>query len=71
MLYRGLVLLLGLGFVAHRVLLWWEIRKARRSRDRAREAHLRKHGFGLYRWGLAGVAVLFVVLVVIVWANAR
>jgi hypothetical protein len=71
MLYRALVVLVGLGFVVYRGSLWWEIRKAHRSGDRAREAHLRRHGFGVYRWALGAGIVLLVVLIVIVWANSR
>jgi hypothetical protein len=71
MAYRLLVLAVGLGFVVYRASLWWEIRKARRAGDTAREAHLRRHGFGLYRWALGGVAVVFLVLLVSVWANSR
>lgn len=71
MAYRIAIVLLAVGFVVHRVALRWEIRKAHRSGDRKREEELRHRGFGLYRWALAAVGVLFVVLVVIVWSNSR
>jgi hypothetical protein len=71
MLWRAVVVLAAVGFVFYRVSLAWEIRKARRRGDRAREQHLRTHGFGLHRWAAAVVAIFVVVLVVWVWSNSR
>ena len=71
MLWRAVVVLGAVGFVCYRVCLAWEIRKARRRGDRAREQHLRTHGFGLYRWVAAVVVIFVVVLVVWVWSNSR
>jgi hypothetical protein len=71
MLFRVAIILLGGGYVVYRVALALQIIKAQRGGDVAREQHLRRHGFGFYRWVAGGVAVLFLVLVVIVWANAR
>jgi hypothetical protein len=71
MAYRIAIVLLGGGYVVYRFALAFEILKAKRGGDVRREQHLRRHGFGFYRWALAAVAVLFVVLVVIVWANSR
>jgi hypothetical protein len=71
MLWRVVVVLIGLGFVAHRVALWREIRKARRAGDTKREEHLRQHGFGLYRWAVLALLVFTVVLTALVWSNSR
>jgi hypothetical protein len=71
MLWRAVVVLGAIGFVVYRLSLALEIRKARRSGDRAREAHLRTHGFGLHRWAAAAVVVFMIVLVVLVWSNSR
>jgi hypothetical protein len=71
MLWRVVVIAIGVGFVAYRVTLWLEIRKARKSGDRAREEHLRRHGFGLYRWAALGVLIFTVLLTALVWANSR
>jgi hypothetical protein len=71
MLWRILILLVGAGFVAYRVALALEIRKARRSGDRGREHQLRTRGFGLYRWAAAAVLILMAVLTFVVWSNSR
>jgi hypothetical protein len=71
MLWRVAVILVGVGFLAHRIALWLEIRKARRAGDTAREQQLRQHGFGLYRWAVLCLLVFMVVLVFLVWANSR
>ena len=60
MLWRVAVLLVGGGFVAYRVTLWLEIRKAHRSGDIEREQQLRRHGFGIYRWVVLCLLVSFV-----------
>jgi hypothetical protein len=70
-LWRIVVIVGGLGFVAYRVALWLEVRKARRSGDTAREQHLRTHGFGLYRWAALAVVVFTILLAALVWANSR
>jgi hypothetical protein len=70
-LFRFAIILLGGGYVAYRVSLAMQILKAKRAGDRERERHLRRHGFGLHRWAAGAVVVVFLVLVVIVWANAR
>lgn len=70
-LFRIAIVLLGGGYVAYRVALAVAILKAKRAGDPQREQHLRRHGFGFYRWALAVVGVFFVVLVVIVWSNSR
>jgi hypothetical protein len=69
MLYRAAILLAGLGFVAYRVLLTREIRRARRSGDVARERRLRSRGFGLHRWLLGTAVVLIAVFSLLVWRN--
>jgi hypothetical protein len=70
-LWRVVVVVGGAGFVAYRLALWLEIRKARRAGDTAREQHLRRHGFGLYRWAALAVVVFIVLLAALVWANSR
>ena len=69
--YRIAVILLGVAFVAYRIALWREIRRARRAGDAAREQHLRRHGFGFYRWALLGVLVFIGLLTALVWSNSR
>ena len=71
MLWRVVVILGGVGFVVYRVALAREIRRARKAGDLARERHLRRHGFGLYRWALAAVLIVVAVLLLIVWSNSR
>jgi hypothetical protein len=71
MLYRIAIILLGGGYVAYRVALAVQILKAKRSGDIERERRLRTHGFGLYRWAAGAAVVVFLVLVLIVWANSR
>jgi hypothetical protein len=71
MLWRVAVLLVGGGFVAYRVTLWLEIRKAHRSRDVEREQQLRRHGFGLYRWVVLSLLVFIVLLTALFWLNSR
>jgi hypothetical protein len=71
MVYRFVVVLAGLGFLAYRVNLWLAIRRARKNGDRAREQELRTHGFRLYRWALLGCVVMIVLLTFFVWANSR
>jgi hypothetical protein len=71
MLYRVAIILTGVGFVAYRVALSLEIRRARRAGDVARERRLRRRGFGLYRWVLAGVLVVIALLTLLVWSNSR
>jgi hypothetical protein len=71
MLWRVVVIAVGIGFVAYRGALWLEIRKARRAGDRAREEHLRRHGFGLYRWAALLVLIFTVLLTALVWSNSR
>jgi hypothetical protein len=70
-LWRVVVVVVGVGFVAYRVALWLEIRKARRAGDTAREQHLRRHGFGLYRWVALCLLVFIVLLTALVWSNSR
>jgi hypothetical protein len=70
-IWRVAVILVGVGFVAHRLALWLEIRKARRAGDSRRVDHLRQHGFGLYRWAVLCLVAFMVVLVFLVWANSR
>ena len=71
MLWRVAVLLVGGGFVAYRVTLWLEIRKAHRSGDVEREQQLRRHGFGLYRWVVLSLLVFIVLLTALFWLNSR
>ncbi len=71
MLFRIVVVLAGLGFLAYRLNLWLAIRSARKRGDRAREHELRTHGFRLYRWALLVAVLLIVVLTYFVWANSR
>jgi hypothetical protein len=71
MLWRVVVIVVGVGFVAYRVALWLEIRKARRAGDTSREQHLRQHGFGLYRWVALCLLVFIVLLTALVWSNSR
>jgi hypothetical protein len=71
MLWRIVVIVGGLGFVAYRAALWLEIRKARRAGDIAREQQLRRHGFGLYRWAALCLLVFMVLLTALVWSNSR
>ena len=71
MLWRVAIILAGVGFVAYRVALALEIRRARRAGDVARERRLRTHGFGLYRWVLLAVLVLIALLSVLVWLSSR
>jgi hypothetical protein len=70
-LWRIVVVAGGLGFVAYRTALWLEIRRARRAGDTAREQHLRRHGFGLYRWAVLFLVVFMVLVTALVWANSR
>jgi hypothetical protein len=58
---KVVVPLLAVAYVAYRGVLALEIARARRAGDTARVAHLRTHGFGLYRWMMI-VAVSLVVL---------
>jgi hypothetical protein len=71
MLYRIAIILVGVGFVAYRIALALEIRRARKAGDTAREQRLRTRGFGLYRWVLAAVVVLIVLLTALVWLSSR
>lgn len=71
MLWRAAVILVGGGFVAHRVTLWLAIRKARRAGDTERERRLRDHGFGLYRWAVLCLVVLIIALALLFWSNSR
>jgi hypothetical protein len=71
MLLRVVVILVGVGFVVHRGALGLEIRKARRAGDTAREQHLRRHGFGLYRWAVLTLLVFVVLLTALVWSSSR
>ncbi|MBO0847562.1 MAG: hypothetical protein J2P22_19350 [Nocardioides sp.] len=71
MLWRVAVLVVGGGFVAYRVALALEVRKARRAGDTARVEHLRRHGFGLYRWIVLCLLVFIVALTLLVWSNSR
>lgn len=71
MVWRVAVILVGVGFVAHRLALWLEIRKARKAGDSRRVDQLRQHGLGLYRWAVLGLLVFMVVLIFLVWANSR
>jgi|tagenome__1003787_1003787.scaffolds.fasta_scaffold18275150_2 hypothetical protein len=71
MLWRIVIVLVGVGFVAYRVALALEIRKARRSGDRRREEQLRSRGFGLYRWAAVGLLIFTLVLSLLVWSSSR
>ena len=71
MLWRVAVILVGGGFVVYRLTLWLEIRKARRAGDTAREARLRRHGFGLYRWVVLCLLIFIALLTALFWANSR
>jgi hypothetical protein len=71
MLLRIAIIVLGGGYVAYRVAIAMEIIKARRTGDVVREQHLRRHGFGLHRWILGACAVVFLVLMVVLWADSR
>ena len=71
MLWRVVVVLVGVGFVAYRMSLWWEIRRATRSGDAERVERLRRRGFGLYRWAAAVVLLVVVALTLLVWSNSR
>ena len=71
MLWRLVVIAIGVGFVAYRGALWLEIRKARRARDTAREEHLRRHGFGLDRWAALVLLIFTLLLTALVWSNSR
>ena len=71
MLWRAAVILVGGGFVAYRFSLWWEIRKARRLGDLQRAEHLRRHGFGLYRWAVLLLLVFIALTTLLFWANSR
>ncbi|HEY3529162.1 MAG TPA: hypothetical protein VGK78_08420 [Nocardioides sp.] len=71
MLLRVAIILVGVGFVAYRVALVLEIRRAHRAGDLARERRLRTRGFGIYRWVLAAVVVIIVLLTALVWLNSR
>jgi hypothetical protein len=71
MLLRVAIILVGVGFVAYRVALALEIGRARRSGDVARERRLRTRGFGIYRWVLAVVVVVIVLLTALVWLNSH
>jgi hypothetical protein len=68
---KVVVPLLALGYVAYRVALAVEIRRAQRRRDTARVAHLRAHGFGLYRWLLGGTLVVICLLALLVVLETR
>jgi hypothetical protein len=70
-LLRIVVIVGGLGFIAYRVALWLEIRKARRAGDVKRVEHLRRHGFGLYRWAVVFLLVFIALLTALFWANSR
>jgi hypothetical protein len=69
--YRIAVVLVGIAFVAYRVSFWLALWRARRAGDTAREQHLRRHGFGLYRWAVAAVVIFVVLLVLLLWSNSR
>jgi hypothetical protein len=71
MQYRIAIILLGAGYVAYRISLAVQILQAKRAGDLERERRLRTHGFGLYRWAAGAVLVLLLVLVFLIWANAR
>jgi hypothetical protein len=58
------------GFVAYRVTLWLEIRKAHRSGDIEREQHLRRHRFGIYRWVVLCLLVFIVLLTALFWLSS-
>jgi hypothetical protein len=71
MLWRAAVILVGVSFVAYRVAMWLEIRKAKKGGDVAREERLRSHGFGLYRWIVLCLLLFIIVLSLLIWSNAR
>ena len=71
MLWRVAVVLVAGGFVAYRLALWLEIRKARRAGDVKRVEQLRRHGFGLYRWAVVFLLVFIALLTALFWANSR
>ena len=71
MLWRVVVVLGALGFVAYRFALAREIRRAHRAGDLARERRLRSRGFGLYRWALALALLLIALFVLVFWSNSR
>lgn len=71
MLWRIAVILVTGGFIAYRTALWLQIRKARRAGDTEREQHLRRHGFGLYRWVVLCLLVFIALLTTVVWLSSR
>jgi hypothetical protein len=71
MFWRVAVVLVGAGFVLYRVSLALEIRKARKAGDSEREQRLRAHGFGLHRWAVLCLLIVFVLLTALFWLNSR
>jgi hypothetical protein len=59
---KVVVPLLAVAYVVYRGAVALEISRARRVGDAARVAHLRAHGFGLYRWILITAVALAVLL---------
>jgi hypothetical protein len=71
MLYRIAIVLVGAGYLAYRIALALEIRRARKAGDVAREQRLRTRGFGVYRWVAAALLVFMAVLTLLVWSSSR
>jgi hypothetical protein len=71
MLWRAVVVLGGGGYIAYRVALATAILRARRAGDVVREQRLRTRGFGLHRWVVGVLLVLFLVLLLATWVNTR
>ena len=68
---KVVVPLLALGYVGYRAVLALEISRARRSGDTARLEHLRRHGFGLYRWAVGLTLVVIALLALFVVLETR
>ena len=68
---KVVVPLCALGYVGYRAALALAISRARRSGDTARLEHLRRHGFGLYRWVLGLTLVVIALLTLLIVLETR
>jgi hypothetical protein len=71
MLWRAVVILIGGAFVVYRVVLWRDIRGARRAGDLERERHLRGRSLRVLKGVTVCVVVFVVLLSVLVWRNSK
>ena len=63
--------LLAVAYIGYRVTLALEISRAKRRGDTARLGHLRKHGFGFYRFVVGTTVIVLCLLTLFLILETR